>query len=441
MNYASMAERTMSTRKKLRLQTIDAVLHEFDGEIMNLPRHMRLEKYRKMAESPFRFFRGSAYLFYFDTTKIPFSFHTPEDKPTWIQGDLHFENFGAFQNEKGDIVYDVNDFDEGTMGSYLYDVLRMAVSIALFLEAEDVNEVEQEQRIRTFLHAYCAQVKRFVNRKDNPVSFYITENNVKNPIRKLLKKLRKRTGNKLLDDYTELTETGKRKFKWSEEIQPAADAEQDAIRKVWPDYISTLDQEDRKELSYYFIKDIARKHGSGTASIGLDRFYLLIEGNQGSDDLVLEMKEVRAPVPGFFLPQSSQFWDEHVHQGERVIATQKAMHHHEDPFLGYVTFENRHFYIRERSPFKKKLKAKHIADLHAMDAALETMGKITAKIHSRSDADFQDALLTHHSELEIMKAIGPDPSRFIDQLSFAAIAYKRQTNSDYGIFLEWLNDF
>ena len=53
-----------------------------------------------MMESPFRFFRGSAYLFYYDVTKIPFSFHTPEDKPTWIQGDLHMENFGAFQNEK-----------------------------------------------------------------------------------------------------------------------------------------------------------------------------------------------------------------------------------------------------------------------------------------------------------------------------------------------------
>ncbi|MBX4373307.1 DUF2252 domain-containing protein, partial [Mycobacterium tuberculosis] len=64
-------------------------------------------------ESPFRFFRGSAYLFYYDMTKIPFSYHTPEDKPTWIQGDLHMDNFGAFQNELGEIVYDVNDFDEG----------------------------------------------------------------------------------------------------------------------------------------------------------------------------------------------------------------------------------------------------------------------------------------------------------------------------------------
>ena len=28
-------------------------------------------------------------------------------------GDMHMDNFGAFQNEKGEIVYDVNDFDEG----------------------------------------------------------------------------------------------------------------------------------------------------------------------------------------------------------------------------------------------------------------------------------------------------------------------------------------
>ncbi|MGD6816409.1 DUF2252 domain-containing protein [Metabacillus sp. 113a] len=444
METANIADRASSLKRMLRHQTIDAILNELDGTIMNLSREMRLEKYRKMAESPFRFFRGSAYLFYFDVTKIPFSFHTPEDKPIWIQGDLHIENFGAFQNEKGDFVFDVNDFDEGTMGSYLYDLLRMSASIALFCEAEGYTEEEQEARIHTYLKAYTDQMKRFAKGKDDPVTFYFTSENSKNPVRKLLKKLKKRRMNKLLDDYTELNDQGVRSFKWSEEIQHASEHESVMIKEAWKDYIASLDKNDQRDLSYYKIKDISKKLGSGTASIGLDRFYVLIEGDEGEhglDDLVLEVKEVRAPIPGYFLPAGREFWEEHAHQGERVISTQKAMHHHEDPFLGYVTMEGRHFYIRERSPVKKKLKAKHIDGPQQMDEALDTMGRITAKIHARADADLADSFLTHHSEIEILKAIGSDTRRFADQISFTAMGYKRQTNADYAIFCEWLNQY
>lgn len=119
----------------------------------------------KNSESPFRFFRGSAYLFYYDITKIPFTFHTPVDKPTWIQGDLHMENFGAFQNENGEIVYDVNDFDEGYIGSYLYDILRMSVSISLYCEEMGYSEVEQKGRIAEYLKAYYGQLSDLAKKK------------------------------------------------------------------------------------------------------------------------------------------------------------------------------------------------------------------------------------------------------------------------------------
>ena len=48
------------------------------------------------------------------------------------------DNFGAFQNA-GSIVFDVNDFDEGYVGSYLYDIIRMSISIALYLEEQGLH--------------------------------------------------------------------------------------------------------------------------------------------------------------------------------------------------------------------------------------------------------------------------------------------------------------
>ena len=53
------------------------------------------------------------------------------------------------------------------------------------------------------------------------------------------------------------------------------------------------------------IRDIAYKYGSGTASIGLKRYYILVEdekGASGVENLVLEMKEVRTAIPPTFFP-------------------------------------------------------------------------------------------------------------------------------------------
>lgn len=115
--------------EEIRQMTIAKVLDFYDHEIRQLNEQARQEKYDKMSLSPFRFFRGSSHLFYYDVTRIPLGFDTPRDKPTWIQGDLHFENFGVHGNAKGEIIYDINDFDEGYLGSYLYDLIRMAVSV------------------------------------------------------------------------------------------------------------------------------------------------------------------------------------------------------------------------------------------------------------------------------------------------------------------------
>ncbi len=438
-----LLNRVKDTREVLRLYIIENILNEFDDECMNLEQEKRKKKYEKMMESPFRFFRGSAYLYYYDMTKIPFSFHTAVDKPTWVQGDLHMENFGAFQNEEGEIVFDVNDFDEGYIGSYLYDLLRMAVSVALYCEQQGLSEIDQKERIEQFIDSYYKQLNRFKKGKDDPYTLSFNETNTKGPVRKTLKKLEKRQRDHLLKDITFINDEGDRVFKWSEEIQPVGGEERQHFESSFEQYYQTLDVENQKDSSYYKIKDIARKHGTGTASIGLDRYYVLIEGGKeanGVDDLVLEVKEVRSPIPAYFLPYRERFWEKYNHQGMRVIATQKAMHHLEDPHLGYLTINDRHFYVRERSPYKKKIKKTQLITPEDFDSTLNIMGKITAKIHSRADVDTESELFKHESEEEILKAIGNDYSTFKAQIVFAAITYKNQVNHDYKLFCKWVTN-
>lgn len=433
-------QEVQKTRRLLMSARLETILNEFDGHIMGLDHESRRRKYRQMAENPFRFFRGSTYLFYYDVTRIPFSFHTPDDKPTWIQGDMHVENFGAFQNSAGDIVYDANDFDEGCLGSYLYDVLRMTVSIALYCDQHGFSDAEE--RMKAFLQSYYRQLKRFAKGKDDPVTFFYTEDNTKGPVKKALKKSEKRDSSRLLDKWTEQSADGTRVFALSDELVAVTPKEREKILSVWPDYIASLDEEDRKKSAFYEVKDIVRKIGSGTASIGLDRFYILIEGKEGEkelDDLVLEMKEVRAPVPAYFFPYNESFWEAHPHQGERVITTQKAMHHLDDPLLGYVTIDKRHFYVRERSPYKKRVKPEDIENEKELDKMLDVFGGIAAKIHARADADIEHHLLDYHSEEEILKAIGDDYDAFEEQIIFVSRTYKEQVKQDYVLFCGWMN--
>ena len=69
-----------------------------------------------MAESAFTFLRGTAHLFWSDpgADERLSDFGDPRVRG-WVQGDLHTDNFGAFDNDRGTVVYDLNDFDEAVL--------------------------------------------------------------------------------------------------------------------------------------------------------------------------------------------------------------------------------------------------------------------------------------------------------------------------------------
>lgn len=265
----------------------------------------------------------------------------------------------------------------------------------------------------------------------------MTKKKANGAIHKLLKKLEKRSEAHLLGKVTSNFQS-ERQFVESDEIQRLSDAARAEIEKVWPQYLETVEK--MNDETKYRIKDIAIKHGSGTASIGLDRFYILIEGGQQKedlDDVILEMKEVRVPIPAYFMPYNKEFWETFSYQGQRVIMTQRAMHHQADPHLGNVTIDNRDFYIRERSPYKKKLKLEMMKSHEDMIETVEQMGRITAKVHARADADINEGILPYHSEDEILKAIGDDVDGFVHYLSHWAISYANQVEQDYKFFMEY----
>ncbi|WP_430790814.1 DUF2252 domain-containing protein [Virgibacillus flavescens] len=432
-----MMEHIVVTRKNLRKETVKTALMQFDKELVGLNYEDQQKKYSKMLANPFQFYRGSAFLFYYDATLLPFAYHTPSEKPTWLQGDLHFENFGAFKNKEGKMVYNANDFDEGYLGSYLYDVYRMAVSIALYSEELGYSEDDQIKLIHEYVNAYYKQLQSFVDRAEIPVDLTFEKQNTKGPVHTLLTGLPERQANAVLEAVTTV-DSGERRFQETDDLMHLTENEQKELEDAWPDYIASIDPSNKQRDGFYAIKDVVKKLGAGTGSIGLLRYYILIDGHADGDDgdLVLEAKEARTPAPNHFFPYDEFFSDDFTHQGKRVITAQKAMQYLEDPYLGYFSLGAHDFYVRENSPFEDEVDPNELNDKQSILSTVEVMGKVTAKAHARAD----EMQFDHESEEEIIKAIGNEYEGFLSQLTAASIFYKNQVHDDYEIFKEWCKE-
>jgi hypothetical protein len=94
-------------------------------------------KHEKMSRGPFPFLRGTAYRFF---QQWPLQCPELVDTPTVLAvGDLHLENFGAWRDQEGRLVWGVNDFDEATPLPFTFDLVRLATSLILYAEAESLG--------------------------------------------------------------------------------------------------------------------------------------------------------------------------------------------------------------------------------------------------------------------------------------------------------------
>src|SRR3954451_4109268 len=139
---------------------IDVLTREF-GDLMALDPAAFRRKFRKMAASPFAFYRGSASLFYADLTGAyqDDSFLDERTSRVWIHGDLHAENFGTYMNSSGQLVFNVNDFDEAYVGPFVWDLKRFCASVALIGYSKALSDDAITSLVTTFAGAYLTELR------------------------------------------------------------------------------------------------------------------------------------------------------------------------------------------------------------------------------------------------------------------------------------------
>jgi hypothetical protein len=110
-------------KPQAKTQDIVELLEESDAD--RIPALIPV-KYQRMAESAFKFYRGTAIIQARDLATTPVSgIHVQ------ACGDCHLSNFGGFATPERALVFDINDFDETFPGPWEWDVKRLGASLVL----------------------------------------------------------------------------------------------------------------------------------------------------------------------------------------------------------------------------------------------------------------------------------------------------------------------
>src|SRR6266516_470908 len=113
-----------------------------------------------------------------------------------------------------------------------------------------------------------------------------------------------------------------------------------------PDPISLLEEQNVSRQAqlvlrkYHFI-DVAQKV-VGVGSVGTRCYVALLQGNESSDPLFLQVKEAQASVLERHLGPSA-----YSNHGQRVVSGQRIMQAARDLFLGWTETDSIDFYIRQ----------------------------------------------------------------------------------------------
>jgi uncharacterized protein (DUF2252 family) len=406
--------------------------HQFAGQLPN----ELATKMQKMSVSAFAFYRGTAHIFYKDLNSLPSSsFTNTPTASTWLSGDMHLMNMGVIRDSNGKNVFDTTDFDEGYLGSYIWDVRRMAVSILLAAQENGLSSSDRQDIVKAFLDAYLDKLKEFKG-TDKELSYSVDNSNTNGVVNDLIQKSVGQSRSSFLSKYTTINSSGKRVFLTTSELQALSGSAYSAIASGMNGYIASIASSKRYTSSYYTLKDVRLKLGSGTGSLGRYRYFLLIEGvsSSTSDDVILEMKQEITSTVAIAAPNRLPASAYNFNEAQRVVMSVKSMLSNTDPLVGYTNVGNISYFIREKSPFQVDFDYTLLTSQAKFTDAMVYQAKVLAKNHALSDKDYNPSIVPYSQDKEITDLAEPNRSAFkTDVLNFA-LNYATQVEYDYNSF-------
>ena len=353
-------------------------------EEQNLTRQSQLVpiRYGRMAASPFGFLRGAAVVMAQDLAATPLT-----GLGAQVCGDAHLSNFGVYATPERNQVFDVNDFDETLPGPWEWDIKRLAASVVVAgrtngfsgdTNRQAVLRCVREYRERMWEYADMSYLDVWYSRLDpTSVRRFVRRSDL-SYVDKELKESRRHSNVEAFPTLTQERD-GQYRIKDDPPLITRLDDDQleQRLANLLAGYSDSL-QEDRHLLlrKYHFI-DVAQKV-VGVGSVGTRCYVALLQGNESSDPLFLQVKQAQASVLERHLGPSA-----YSNHAQRVVSGQRIMQAASDLFLGWTETDSIDFYIRQLRDMKLSVNITSLNPPRFIDYC-RLCGWTLARAHARS---------------------------------------------------------
>ncbi|MFD3454069.1 DUF2252 domain-containing protein [Streptomyces sp. NPDC058691] len=354
-------------------------------------------RYGRMAESPFRFYRGAAAVMAADLAGTPVT-----GLRTQLCGDAHMLNFRLLASPERRLMFDINDFDETLPGPWEWDVKRLAASLVIAGRANGFSAKKRSATVLAAVGGYREHMRRFAGMGNLDVWYaHFEADQLQERFAPLLdardrarwersqERARSRDRLQAFAKLTHVVDGEPRIVPDPPLLTPLRDLPDAAgsgvereLGRLIELYGHTLQSDRRALLEQYRVADIARKV-VGVGSVGTRCWIMLLLGKDDQDPLFLQAKEadesVLARHAGTCLQRT---------QGERVVAGQRLMQATSDIFLGWervhgVDGRRRDFYVRQLRDWKGIVEAETMSP-EVMAVFGRVCGATLARAHARS---------------------------------------------------------
>jgi uncharacterized protein (DUF2252 family) len=381
-------------------------------------------KLEKMGSSPFAFFRGTFHLFARDLQEGTFRKWPSTQAHGQIVADLHTENFGTFRAIRGEIVYDINDFDETTEAPYEYDVRRLATSLLLaaldnkhplgvgLLGAEAcvrgyLGGLQRFGRIRT-----RAEFQRLKDHKD---------------VRQVLSSAAERSRVEMLKGMVQEKTPGNFSFKKMPNYAPVEATVAEAVREALPKFLKNRVTLPGAHPEPYRLQDVAFRY-AGCGSLGRVRYGLLLGRGKEPDTWetlrLVEWKDSLVSALDVRKPESTKA------RPREVIEATVGFQLWPKRYLGYTNVGGRPMQGREIGANDARFQHQEFMEPARFQHAAQIFGEITARAHLLST-------LRQIGPRGLLKELaGAKQERWVQRMLAFSVAYADRMLDDYQEFSE-----
>jgi len=330
------------------------------------PERLQL-KYAKLRRSPSAFLRGTCHLFY---ERLPSGGDFKSAPRTWVCGDLHLENFGSYKADNRLIHFDISDFDEAALAPASWELVRMLTSLQVSADELGIGAAATRALGPTFIDAYAAALML-------GKALWVERETAHGPVRTLLDSLHERARSPFLDSRTQL-QSRRRVLRVDGKKALAATAAQRAeVGAFMANFARS-----QPDAAFYELLDVARRI-SGTGSLGLDRFVVLVRGTGSPNaNYLLDLKLAQPSCLLTRLKVRQPRWST---EAQRIVAIQQRMQAVSMAFLRPVVMDGQSYVLRELQPHEDRitLDAGPRAPKE-IEQAVVTMGRLLAWAQLRS---------------------------------------------------------